>query len=348
MLTALIMAGGKGTRFWPLSTEEKPKQFLNLIGEETMIQMTINRIKPIIPIERIFVCTGEMYVDLVKEQLPELPKRNIIVEPEGRNTAPCIALSAMVIDRYYKNSNMVVLPSDHLINDEEEFRNTLLAADSFIEEKDEAIVTLGMNPSRPEVGYGYIKYSDEVLKSNDFRVIKVDSFIEKPNLDTAKKYLREGNYLWNGGMFIWSINNVINQIKMYSPNTYNALINVMEVSEDKLQETINNNYEGAEATSIDYAVLEKSKDVYVIPSNFGWDDVGSWESLDRYREKDELGNVLVGQSKAVKANNNLVISSNNSVVVEGLSDIYIIENDGKVLVGHKSNVANVKKLKDIV
>ena len=348
MLTALIMAGGKGTRFWPLSTEEKPKQFLNLIGEETMIQMTINRIKPIIPIERIFVCTGEMYVDLVKEQLPELPDRNIIVKPEGRNTAPCIALSAMVIDRYYKNSNMVVLPSDHLINDEEEFRNTLLAADSFIREKDEAIVTLGMNPTRPEVGYGYIKYSNEVLKSNDFRVIKVDAFVEKPNLDTAKKYLREGNYLWNGGMFIWSINNIINQIKMYSPNTYNSLINIMEVREDKLQETINSNYENTEATSIDYAVLEKSKDVYVIPSNFGWDDVGSWEALDRYREKDELGNVLVGESKVVKANNNLVISSSNKVVVEGLSDIYVIENDGKVLVGHKSNVANIKELKNIV
>ena len=348
MLTALIMAGGKGTRFWPLSTEEKPKQFLNLIGEETMIQMTINRIKPIIPIERIFVCTGEMYVDLVKEQLPELPDRNIIVEPEGRNTAPCIALSAMVIDRYYKNSNMVVLPSDHLINDEEEFRNTLLAADSFIREKDEAIVTLGMNPTRPEVGYGYIKYSNEVLKSNDYRVIKVDAFVEKPNLDTAKKYLREGNYLWNGGMFIWSINNIINQIKMYSPNTYNSLINIMEVREDKLQETINSNYENTEATSIDYAVLEKSKDVYVIPSNFGWDDVGSWEALDRYREKDELGNVLVGESKVVKANNNLVISSSNKVVVEGLSDIYVIENDGKVLVGHKSNVANIKELKNIV
>lgn len=348
MLTALIMAGGKGTRFWPLSTEEKPKQFLNLIGEETMIQMTINRIKLIIPIERIFVCTGEMYVDLVKEQLPELPDRNIIVEPEGRNTAPCIALSAMVIDRYYKNSNMVVLPSDHLINDEEEFRNTLLAADSFIREKDEAIVTLGMNPTRPEVGYGYIKYSNEVLRSNDFRVIKVDAFVEKPNLDTAKKYLREGNYLWNGGMFIWSINNIINQIKMYSPNTYNSLINIMEVREDKLQETINSNYENTEAISIDYAVLEKSKDVYVIPSNFGWDDVGSWEALDRYREKDDLGNVLVGESKVVKANNNLVISSSNKVVVEGLSDIYVIENDGKVLVGHKSNVANIKELKNIV
>lgn len=348
MLTALIMAGGKGTRFWPLSTEEKPKQFLNLIGEETMIQMTINRIKPIIPIERIFVCTGEMYVDLVKEQLPELPERNIIVEPEGRNTAPCIALSAMVIDRYYKNSNMVVLPSDHLIKDEEEFRNTILAAHSFIKEKDEAIVTLGMNPSRPEVGYGYIKCSSDILKSNDFRVIKVDAFVEKPNLDTAKRYLREGNYLWNGGMFIWSINNVINQIKMYSADTYNALIDVMEVSEEKLQETINNTYENTEAISIDYAVLEKSNDVYVIPSSFGWDDVGSWEALDRYREKDELGNVLVGQSKVVKANNNLVISSSNSVVVEGLSDIYVIENDGKVLVGHKSNVANVKELKKII
>lgn len=348
MLTALIMAGGKGTRFWPLSTEEKPKQFLNLIGKETMIQMTVNRIKPIIPIERIFVCTGEMYVDLVKEQLPELPERNIIVEPEGRNTAPCIALSAMVIDRYYKNSNMVVLPSDHLIKDEEEFRSTLLAADNFIKEKDEAIVTLGMSPSRPEVGYGYIKYSNEVLKSDDFRVIKVDAFVEKPNLDTAKKYLREGNYLWNGGMFIWSINNVINQIKMYSTDTYNALISVMEVNEKGLQETINKNYENTEATSIDYAVLEKSKDVYVIPSNFGWDDVGSWEALDRYRDKDDAGNVLVGQSTAVKANNNLVISSSNKVVVEGLSDIYVIENDGKVLVGHKSNVANVKDLKNIV
>ena len=342
MLTALIMAGGKGTRFWPLSTEEKPKQFLNLIGKETMIQMTVNRIKP------IFVCTGEMYVDLVKEQLPELPERNIIVEPEGRNTAPCIALSAMVIDRYYKNSNMVVLPSDHLIKDEEEFRSTLLAADNFIKEKDEAIVTLGMSPSRPEVGYGYIKYSNEVLKFDDFRVIKVDAFVEKPNLDTAKKYLREGNYLWNGGMFIWSINNVINQIKMYSTDTYNALISVMEVNEKGLQETINKNYENTEATSIDYAVLEKSKDVYVIPSNFGWDDVGSWEALDRYRDKDDAGNVLVGQSTAVKANNNLVISSSNKVVVEGLSDIYVIENDGKVLVGHKSNVANVKELKNIV
>ncbi|ENZ30808.1 mannose-1-phosphate guanylyltransferase/mannose-6-phosphate isomerase [Clostridium butyricum 60E.3] len=348
MLTALIMAGGKGTRFWPLSTEEKPKQFLKLIGEETMIQMTVNRIKPIIPLERIFICTGRIYVKLVKEQIPDLPERNIIIEPEGRNTAPCIALSAMIIDRYYKNSNMVVLPSDHLIKVEDEFRNTILAAHNFICNKNEAIITLGMNPTRAEVGYGYIKYSNEILEVNDFRVIKVDSFVEKPNLEKARKYLRAGVYLWNGGMFIWSIKNIINQIKMYSYNTYDALKNIMVINEEELQENINNNYERTEAISIDYAVLEKSKDVYVIPSNFGWDDVGSWESLDRYMDKDIAGNVLIGRSKVVKANNNLVISSNNSVIVEGLSDIYVIENDGKVLVGHKSNIANVTEFKNII
>ena len=351
MLCALIMAGGKGTRFWPLSTEEKPKQFLNLIGEKTMIQMTVDRIKPIVPIERIFISTGQMYVDLVKEQLPELPEKNIIVEPEGRNTAPCIALSAFVINRYYNDATMVVLPSDHLIKDENEFRDIIGSADKFIKKKQESIITLGMQPSRPETGYGYIKYSfdeDKIDKLDNHRVIKVDEFVEKPNKEKAELYISEGNYLWNGGMFLWNINNILNQIKQYSPKTYNALEKVESVEESKLQETINNSYKFTESISIDYAVLEKSNDIYVIPSDFGWDDVGSWEALDRYREKDELGNVLVGDTKALYGTNNLVISSGQSIVVDGLSDIYVIENDGKILVGHKSNVANVKELKSII
>ena len=348
MLTALIMAGGKGTRFWPLSTEEKPKQFLNLIGEETMIQMTINRIKPIIPIERIFVCTGEQYVSLVKEQLPELPERNIIVEPEGRNTAPCIALSAFVIKKYYADATMVVLPSDHLIKDEEEFRNIVKTADEFVRSNESAIITLGMKPSRPEIGYGYIKYGNEVQALNNNEVIKVDAFVEKPNKGKAEEYLADGSYLWNGGMFLWSADNILEQIKKYSTDTYEALHQIDEVKEEKLQELINESYSKTEAISIDYAVLEKSKDIYVIPSDFGWDDIGSWEALDRYREKDTYGNILVGKSKAVKAENNLVISSNHKVVVEGLNDIYVIENDGKILVGNKSNVANVKELKEII
>ena len=348
MLTALIMAGGKGTRFWPLSTEEKPKQFLNLIGEETMIQMTVDRIKPIIPIERIFVCTGAMYVNLVKEQLPELPERNIIVEPEGRNTAPCIALSAFVIKKYYEDATMVVLPSDHLIKDEEEFRNIVTNANKFIKDNDNAIITLGMKPSRPEVGYGYIKYGNDEEEVNGYKVIKVDKFVEKPNKETAEEYLADGSYLWNGGMFIWSANNILEQIKKYSPNTYEALKDIEEIEEKWLKYLIKAQYCETEAISIDYAVMEKSEDIYVIPSDFGWDDVGSWEALDRYREKDCFGNIYVGKTKAVDGRNNLIISSTQSVVVEGLSDIYVIENDGKILVGCKSNVANVKELKNIV
>lgn len=348
MLCALIMAGGKGTRFWPLSTEEKPKQFLNLIGEETMIQMTVNRIKPIIPIERVFVCTGEMYVDLVKEQLPELPEQNIIIEPEGRNTAPCIALSAFVIKKYYKDANMIVLPSDHLISDEDEFRNVIKNADEFVKENKEAIITLGMEPTRPETGYGYIRYGKDEKVINNHKVIKVDAFVEKPNKEKAKAYIKEGNYLWNGGMFLWSADNILNQIEKYSNDTYKALKDIEIVSNEEIQELINNNYHKTEAISIDYAVMEKSDSIYVVPSRFGWDDVGSWEALDRYREKDDKGNVLVGSAKVVDSHGNLVISSSHDIVVEGLKEIYVIENNGKILIGKKSNVANVKQLKEII
>lgn len=348
MLCALIMAGGKGTRFWPLSTEEKPKQFLNLIGNETMIQMTVNRIKPIIPIERIFICTGSMYVDLVKEQLPEIPKQNIIVEPEGRNTTPCIALSAFVIDRYYKNANMLVLPSDHLINNEDKFRDIVLNADKFVSENHNAIVTLGMNPTRAETGYGYIRFGEETQRLNNSEIIKVEAFVEKPNKETAERYLNEEKYLWNGGMFLWSISNILNKIKIYSVNTYEALQGIQDIEEEFLQKVVNDNYKNTEAISIDYSVLEKSDDMYVLPSDFGWDDVGSWEAIDRYRQKDEHGNVHVGNASIVNGQNNLIISSNQRVIVEGLNDIYVIENDGKIIIGNKENVSNVKELKSIV
>lgn len=348
MLCALIMAGGKGTRFWPLSTEEKPKQFLNLIGEETMIQMTVNRVKPIIPIERIFVCTGERYVDLVKEQLPGLPERNIIVEPEGRNTAPCIALSAFIIRKYYEDATMVVLPSDHLINDEHEFRSIISNANEFVKENDNAIITLGMRPSRAETGYGYIKYGNSELDLNENKIIKVEAFVEKPNKKKAEEYLKDGSYLWNGGMFLWSVKNILEKIKEYLPNTYMELNEIKNIKEEEFQKFINEKYKNTESISIDYAVLEKSDDIYVIPSEFGWDDVGSWEALDRYREKDINGNVAVGNTKAVDGKNNLIVSSTHSVVVQGLSDIYVIENDGKILIGKKENISKIKEMKVVL
>ncbi|NAS19307.1 NTP transferase domain-containing protein [Clostridium butyricum] len=348
MLTALIMAGGKGTRFWPLSTEKKPKQFLNLIGEETMIQMTVNRIKPIIPIERIFVCTGDMYVDLVKEQIPELPEKNIIVEPEGRNTTPCIALSALVIQRYFKDSNMIVLPSDHLINDEDEFRSIVNAANDFIINNDKSIITLGMNPTRAETGYGYIKYTDKVQKSNGHRVIEVDKFVEKPNEEKAKEYLRDGSYLWNGGMFLWSINNIINQIKKYSPETYEAIHEIQEVEEYKLQQLINEKYEKTEAISIDYAVLEKAEEICVIPSNIGWDDIGSWTAIERYREKDENNNILNENSQAVESSSSMAISNDKKVVMIGVKDIMAVDTDEGIFVVNKECMDKLKEYKNTI
>ncbi|OUN51640.1 mannose-1-phosphate guanylyltransferase [Clostridium perfringens] len=346
MLCALIMAGGKGTRFWPLSTEKKPKQFLNLIGDKTMIQMTVDRIRPIIPIERIFVCTGDSYVDLVKSQLPDIPEKNIIVEPEGRNTAPCIALSAMIIKKYYNDATMVVLPSDHLIKDEDSFRNILLDGEKYLKENDKAILTLGMTPNRPETGYGYIKFSKDKTYINNNEVIKVDKFVEKPNLEKALEYLADGSYLWNGGMFIWTVNNILDQIKEFIPKTYNALKDIEQINANELQSYINENYEKTDSISVDYAILEKSNEIYVIPSDFGWDDVGSWEALDRYREKDDNGNIFIGKINSIDSNNNLVISKNHNVIIHGLNDIYIIENDGNIIVGKKEEVSKIKSLKE--
>lgn len=346
MLCALIMAGGKGTRFWPLSTEKKPKQFLNLIGDKTMIQMTVDRIRPIIPIERIFVCTGDSYIDLVKSQLPDIPEKNIIVEPEGRNTAPCIALSAMIIKKYYNDATMVVLPSDHLIKDEDSFRNILLDGEKYLKENDKAILTLGMTPNRPETGYGYIKFSKDKTYINNNEVIKVDKFVEKPNLEKALEYLADGSYLWNGGMFIWTVNNILDQIKEFIPKTYNALKNIEQINVNELQGYINENYGKTDSISVDYAILEKSNEIYVIPSDFGWDDVGSWEALDRYREKDDNGNIFIGNINSIDSNNNLIISKNHNVIIHGLNDIYIIENDGNIIVGKKEEVSKIKSLKE--
>lgn len=348
MLCGLIMAGGKGTRFWPLSTEEKPKQFLNLIGEDTMIQTTVNRILPIIPMERIFVCTGTMYVDLVKEQLPELPERNIIVEPEGRNTAPCIALSAMVIKRYYKDSNMVVLPSDHLIRDEDKFRNIIKTADVYLNDNKEAIVTLGMTPDRAETGYGYIKYGSEGIEKNGFQVTKVDSFVEKPNKEKAEEYLKEGCYLWNGGMFLWNIKNILNEIKIYLPNTYEALLGIEKIEEGKLQEYINENYKKTDAISVDYGILEKSNDIFVIPSEIGWDDIGTWRALERYREKDCNNNIITDNVKVIESKSNMAINQEKKVVMIGIEDVMTVETEDTIFIVNKEYMDDLRNYQTMI
>lgn len=347
MLTALIMAGGKGTRFWPLSTEEKPKQFLNLIGDKTMIQMTVSRIKPIIPIERIFICTGEKYVNLVKEQLPELPKKNIIIEPEGRNTTPCIALSAFIIKRYYNDSTMVVLPSDHLINDEENFRNIVEKSSIFLEKNNSAIITLGMKPNRIETGYGYIKYN-KYDETNQFNTFKVEKFVEKPNEEKAREYLLDNSFLWNGGMFLWKTSNILNEIKKYSVDTYEAIHSITEVEEENLQKLINEKYGQTESISIDYAVLEKSENVYVVPSEIGWDDIGTWKSVERYKEKDINNNIIYGNAKVIESKSNIAINKGKRIIMIGIDDTMTLETDDSIYIVNKNYMDNLREFKNII
>ena len=287
MFCALIMAGGKGTRFWPKSTEEKPKQFLNLIADKTMIQLTYNRLLKIMPKERIFVVTGERYKKQVQNNLTDLPEKNIIIEPEGRNTAPCILLACLYIKEIYKDATVAVVPSDHAIKNTDEFCNILQVANSYVEnENRDAIVTIGITPNRPETGYGYIK-----LKDKDGQVIKVDKFVEKPNLEKAKEYLEAGEYLWNAGMFIFDINSMLKELEA-NYSGYNVLKELPSIEEKDYTKKLKKLYPECESISIDYAVMEKSQSIYVVPGDFGWDDIGTWTSLERYIAKDENENIL--------------------------------------------------------
>lgn len=340
MECALIMAGGKGTRFWPVSTEEKPKQFLNLLGNRSMLQMTIERILPRIPIERIFVCTGRKYVKLVQEQLTNIPNRNIIVEPEGRNTAPCISLSAMIINKYYPNCNMLVLPADHLVSKEEEFIDSIDEANKYLLENRDILITFGIRPNRPETGYGYI----EITKKNEGKVRKVKKFVEKPNYDKALEYLLDGNYLWNSGIFAWNSSYIIELVREFLPHTYEALKEIVTCSNEELQSLINKNYYKTDCISIDYGIMEKSQSIYVIPCDFGWDDVGSWNSLERYAKKDDYGNVFLANGITYNSSNNIILSR-KPIVVNGVEDIIIVETDEYIMISSKGKEQEIKEAK---
>lgn len=361
MLCALIMAGGKGTRFWPLSTEKKPKQFLNLLGKDTMIQMTVNRIKDLIPIDRIFVVTSKEYIELVKEQLPELPFDNIIVEPMGKNTAPCIALSAFYINKRVQDATIAVLPSDHLILDDKKFRETLAIADKFVDKNNDAIVTIGMKPDRAETGYGYIKLKMEngewrinnqlkidngQLTMKEQKIFRVERFVEKPDKETAERYLNDGNYLWNGGMFIWKAITILKLTKMYLKNTFNVLSEVAAAVDEEYEAVLQKNYENVDSISVDYGIMEKADNIYVIPGDFGWDDVGTWNAVLRYRKKDANNNIFMGGKVInIDGNNNIAVSNGKPIIIAGISDAFVVESDEAIVVTRKENLGNIKSIK---
>lgn len=341
MLCALIMAGGVGSRFWPQSTPENPKQFLSLVSEKAMIQMTYDRMKKIVPKEKIFIVTNYNYIDKVKEQIPEINDINIITEPCSKNTAPCILLSTIYIKNIYKNSNIVCVSSDSHIENENKFIDDIVLANEFVTKKQEAIVTIGIKPTRPETNYGYIKY-----EHSDDKVLKVSRFVEKPNLELAKKYYESKEYLWNAGMFIFNAESILKEFENNLPKEYNLLINLPKHINSEYYKFLNENYKKCEKISIDYAVIEKSNNVYTIPTEIGWDDIGTWNSVERYIPKDERDNVLKGNIEAIDSNNNIVYANNKKVVLLDVENIFCIDSDDVIIVGKKESLNKVHTLKD--
>ncbi|MGV6845701.1 MAG: mannose-1-phosphate guanylyltransferase [Lutibacter sp.] len=339
---AIIMAGGVGSRFWPQSTKSNPKQFLDLLGVgKTLLQQTFNRFEKLIPSENIFIATNENYFDLVKKQIPKLQDFQIVLEPAMRNTAPCNLYSALKIHKKNTNAQIVVAPSDHYIDDEENFLENIKNAFQFSKEN-KALITLGIMTNSPNTGFGYIKFSKE---SATFK--KVIQFTEKPDLKTAEKFIESGNYLWNAGIFIWSSASILNAFKTYLPNMYHLFKQgVSDFNSSKENNFISKNYPKADNISIDYGILEKADNVYVLPTNFGWNDLGTWGSLYEKLPKDELGNVFTGSAAIFrKAQNNMVnTTSNKKVVIQGLHDFIVVENEHMLLICPKADQQDIKEI----
>lgn len=339
----VIMAGGIGSRFWPMSTPEYPKQFIDVMGVgKSLIQLTVERFKGICPKENFWVVTSEKYVDIVKEQLPQIPAQHILAEPEARNTAPCIAYACWKIRKEFPQANIVVTPSDALVIDTAEFARCIAVALEKTADS-QAIVTLGMMPTRPETGYGYIAALGEADAKG---ICKVEAFREKPDVETAKGYLAAGNYFWNAGIFVWNADTITNAIRRYAPQ----IAGVMDELEpalftDKEAEELKRLFPTCEKISIDYAVMEKAEDIFVLPAEFGWSDLGSWGSLRTLLPQDEAGNAKVGGRVDMYNCRNCVVhaAEEKRVVLEGLDGYIVAEKNGQLLVCRLSEEQRIKE-----
>ncbi len=332
-----IMAGGIGSRFWPASRTNRPKQFLDILNTgQTLLQITYNRFATVCPTENIFIVTSEDYFDLVKEQLPALKDEQILCEPTRRNTAPCIAYVSKKIDSINPLAKVIVVPSDHLILREEKFIATINQCLEFIEDKD-VLVTLGIRPLKPSTGYGYIQY-DEEQKAGDF--YKVKTFTEKPTLEIAKTFVKSGEFLWNSGMFVWKAKSILAAMQQLLPEVYDCFEGGEAVyNTPNEKDFIAKAYSQCTNISIDYGVMEKAKNVYTIPSDFGWSDIGTWDSLHDVFEKDYLGNAVIGkQVKIYDSSNNMIfVPSDKLVVVHGLENYCVIDTKDVLLICDKQD-----------
>jgi len=342
----VIMAGGVGSRFWPASREHLPKQFLDILGVgKSLIRLTYERFLKIVPPERILIVTNEMYSSLVEEHIPEIPKQNILGEPSRNNTAPSIAFTALRLEAIDPNSCFVVAPSDHVIIKEDEFLDNILKALKFAEEQ-EAILTLGIKPTRPDTGYGYIQSTGSEVENG---IEKVKSFKEKPDLNTAQSYLNEGSYSWNAGIFVWSTKTILNSFKNLAPDIYKTLSGEEGIYKtDKETEFIKENYPKTPSISVDYAILEKADNVHILPVDIGWSDLGTWNALHAFKEKDLHGSVIIGENTLLENTQNCIIRSDAQklVVINGLEDYIVIDEKDVLLIFPKSQEQEIKELRN--
>lgn len=340
---AVIMAGGVGSRLWPVSTENNPKQFHDLLGTgESLLQKTFYRINQLVPSKNILIATNQRYKELILKQLPEISSEQLLLEPTMRNTAPCILYAALKIRRQNENAVMLVAPSDHWIENETEFLKNIETSFNACS-KEDILMTLGIQPNHPNTGYGYIQFEE-----NASEIKKVQTFTEKPNLEKATQFLASGDYLWNAGIFVWSVSSILHSFKKHLPE----MVNILE-TEDNVYNTnfeddfIKSNYEKCENISIDFGIMERSEKVHVLPVDFGWDDLGTWGSLYNKLGKDTHQNATVGATTIFKdANGNMVSTKNGKkVVVQGLQDFIIVEKDDVLVICPRKDEQDIKQLR---
>ena len=339
---AVIMAGGVGSRFWPMSTSSFPKQFHDMLGVgQSLIQRTFERINGLVPSKNILIATNERYEKLVLEQLPKATKNSLLLEPSMRNTAPCILYSALKIYQQNPDAVILVAPSDHWIDDETEFLNNIQTSFDACA-KDDILMTLGIQPDSPNTGYGYIQFNNE-----ESTIKKVESFREKPNLETAKEFVASGEYLWNAGIFVWSAKSILKAFKDYLPEMIDILDDGNNVyNSDFEDDFINNNYGKCENISIDFGIMEQARNVHVLPVDFGWNDLGTWGSLYNKLEKDEHKNAVVGSKTIFRdASGNMIrTQSGKKVVIQGLQDFIVVEKEDVLLICPKKDEQDIKQI----
>ena len=340
---AVIMAGGIGSRFWPASRKEHPKQFLDVFGDGTLIQNTVARLQGLIPPERCLVVTHDRYVEKTKKQLPAVPDENILAEPISRNTAPCITYAAATLVDRDPDATMVVLPADHVIGNVAQFHDTLDVATEAAQESG-ALVTIGIEPTYPATGYGYIQYDGDENEEDTLEAHPVRTFAEKPDQSTAERFIDSGDFLWNSGMFIWRADTILDQVETHLPDAHDAFEPVLEAGDDVDADTLTQAFQNSPRISIDYGVMEQADTVYVVPGSFEWNDVGDWRAVYDLSDKNELGNVIKGNVIMQDSSRCLVQAGDRLVVLVGIHDMVVVDTDDAVLVCNRESAQQVKQV----